>query len=346
MMNPSFRSFRRAGMVVLLGIGVLTGRAAFADTNVVNEKFWVVDGTDDPATNASSITVSLKKQPMGAFTELAFSYNIDGTNVVPVCVVKGSGEIDLAVPNNPFGGSYFMTGYWDCDAGYVPTMLITNLDIRLKGGREPVVELRGQISNQLSMEAKDFELIVFVPKPQLMQAELSYTLTATADFCVDQVIHTNADNFQVARIGSNYLSPETNENDTARFVTSVSATCVLEFCGGGTSSSTCYGLADQDSLIITNRLPRLGGNRLSLVNSGVSGTNTPTLSVRYMSPSPGELKPQGLEVATADPTVENVNYWGNWRKVKGTYNANKKVTKVKYLLQATTPAALSCNNSF
>jgi hypothetical protein len=70
-------------------------------------------------------------------TELALSYNIDGTNVVPVCVVKGRGEIQMAVPNRPFGGSFFLTGYWDCDAGYVPMMMISNLDIRLKGGRRP-----------------------------------------------------------------------------------------------------------------------------------------------------------------------------------------------------------------
>src|SRR5579859_7289326 len=139
MMNPSFRNFCSAGVMALVGIGAMTGRAAFADTNVVNERFWVIDGTDDSATNASSIAVSVDRHAMGAFTELAFSYNIDGTNVVPVCVVKGSGEIQMAVPFGPFGGSFFLTGYWDCDAGYVPTMVISNLDIRLKGGRAPMV---------------------------------------------------------------------------------------------------------------------------------------------------------------------------------------------------------------
>jgi hypothetical protein len=114
-MNRSFRSFCRVGVIALVGIGAMAACAAFADTNLVNKKFWVVDGTDDSATNASSITVSTNGYAVGAFTELAFSYNIDGTNVVPVGVVKGSGEIQMAVPYGPFGGSFFLTGYWDCD---------------------------------------------------------------------------------------------------------------------------------------------------------------------------------------------------------------------------------------
>ena len=146
-MNRSFRSFCRVGVIALVGIGAMTGRAAFADTNLVTEKSWVINGTDDPATNASSIAVTVNGHAMGAFTELAFSYNIQGTNVVPVGVVKGSGEIQMAVPFGPFGGSFFLTSYWDCDAGYVPAMTISNLDIRLKGGKTPVVEMKGQISD-------------------------------------------------------------------------------------------------------------------------------------------------------------------------------------------------------
>jgi hypothetical protein len=345
-MNCNFRSFRPVVVLALVGIGAVTGRAAFADTNLVNEKFWAVDGTDDSATNASSIAVTVKGQAMGAFTELAFSYNIDGTNVVPVCLVKGSGEIQMAVPNGPFGGSFFLTGYWDCDAGYVPTMVISNLDIRLKGGKEPMVELKGKISNQVSMAAKNFELMVFVPKPQLMKAELNYTLMATTDFCVDEIVHTNEDNFQVARMASNYLSPATNENDVARFVKGTSQTCVLEFCGGGSQKSICYVLADQDSLVVTNHSPRLGGNPITLMNDGSSSNNTPTLAVRFMNPSPGQIRPQGLESASSDPTAENVSYWGDWVGEKGTYRAKKKVEKMRYILEVSSPGSLSCDYSY
>lgn len=344
MMNSSFRSFYRASVVALLGISALTCRAAFADTNVVSEKSWVIDGTDDPATNASSMAVSLKKHAVGAFTELVFSYNIDGTNVVPVCVVKGSGEIQMAVPHGPFGGSFFLTGYWDCDAGYVPTMLISNLDIRLKGGKAPMVLLKGKISNQLSMASKNFEMMVFAPKPQLMQAELNYTLKATADFCVDEIIHTNQDNFPIARMASNYLSADTNENDVARFVKVTSQTCVLGYCRT-VRKAFCYAVTNQDSLVVTSHPPKLGGNRISLVNTGAA-TNTPTLEVRFMAPGPGHIRPQGVESATADPTAENVSYWGNWAGAKGTYRAKQRVAKMRYILQVIPPGSLSCDYSY
>ncbi len=344
-MNPSFRSSCRVGVIALVGIGAMAACAAFADTNVVNEKFWVVDGTDDLATNASSITVSTNGYAVGAFTELAFSYNIDGTNVVPVGVVKGSGEIQMAVPYGPFGGSFFLTGYWDCNAGYVPTMVISNLDIRLKGGKAPTVLMKGKIFNGVSMAAKDFQMMVFVPKPQLMQAELKYTLTATTNFCVDELIHTNQENFEVARMASNYLSPEVNENDRARFVKVTSHICVLDFCRT-TRKSFCYALADEDGLVITNKPPKLGGATIWLMNGGSSSSNVPTLAVKFTNPSSGQIRPQGLESASSDPTAENVSFWGNWHNVKGTYRAKKKVAKVRYMLEVSTPGTLSCDYNY
>ncbi|MGD1020660.1 MAG: hypothetical protein ABSA12_15200 [Verrucomicrobiia bacterium] len=347
-MNCNFRSFRRVVVIALVGIGVMARHTAFADTNLVNQKFWVINGTDDLATNASSIVVTVNGHAMGAFTELAFSYNIDGTNVAPVGVIKGSGEIQMAVPYGPFGGSFFLTGYWDCDAGYVPTMSISNLDIRLKGGRTPVVEMKGQISNPVSMSAKDFELIVFAPnprKPQLMEAEVSYTLTATTNFCVDEIIHTNQDNFEVVRMAANYLSPETNENDVARFVRVTSHICVLEYCET-TRKSFCYALANEDSLVITNKPPSLGQNTIWLMNNGSANSSAPTLAVEFMKPSTGQLRPQGLISASTDPTAENVSFWGNFRDVKETYRARKKVTKVRCLLKVSTPVALSCDYNY
>ncbi|HVM59365.1 MAG TPA: hypothetical protein VMV72_00730 [Verrucomicrobiae bacterium] len=342
MMNRYCSSFRRVGAIALAAIGLMATRTSQADTNLVNRKSWVVDGTDDPATNASLITVTVNGHPMGAFGELAFSYNIEGTNVLPVGVVKGSGEIKLALPNGPFGGSFFLTGYWDCDAGYLPTMTISDLDIRVKGGKKAVVEMKGKISNGVTMAAKDFELIMMMPEPQLVQAEVSYRLMATADVCVDDVIHTNQDNFQIARMASNYLSAEENENNVARFSKVTSHTCVLEYCNT-TTKTFCYGLANQDSLVLTNKPPSLGAPAIWLVNNATANTNAPTLGVKFLVPSKGTIKPQGLEQATADPTAENVSFWGNWRKAKASYRAGKKVTQVRYMLVVKTPGRLSCD---
>ena len=101
------------------------------------------------------------------------------------------------------------------------------------------------------MYAKDFELTMLVPQPQLMEAEVSYTLTATTDFCVDEIVHTNQDNFQVVGMASNYLSPEMNESDKARIVVVTSHTCELEFCQT-VRKSFCYALANEDRSVITN----------------------------------------------------------------------------------------------
>jgi len=342
MMNRCWSSFPTLATIALMGIGVTAGRAIYADTNLVDEKSWVVVGTDDLSTNASGIAVSVNGHAMGTFGELAFSYILEGTNAVPVGVVKGSGEIQLAVPNGPFGGSFFLTGYWDCDAGYVPTMTISNLDIRVKGGKKAVVEMKGRISNGVSMAAKDFELMMMMPKPQEMEAQVSYQLMATTDFCVDEIIHTNQDNFQVARMAGNYLSAETNDNDILRFSRVTSHTCVLDYCNR-TTKSFCYHLVNQDSLILTNKPPQLGGRAIWFVNDGATNSNTPTLAVKFMTPSSGQIHPQGLESATADPTAENVSVWGNWHSVKGTYRNKKKVASVRCILEALSPQPLSCD---
>jgi hypothetical protein len=215
----------------------------------------------------------------------------------------------------------------------------------LKGGKAPALVLKGKISNGVSMAAKDFELMMLVPQPQLMEAELSYTLTATTNFCVDDIIHTNRDNFELARMASNYLSPETNEDDIVRFVKVTSHTCVLEYCET-TRKSFCYALTDEDRFVITNGTPGLGGNTIWLMNDGTVNTNSPTLAIKFMSPGLGVIKPQAVVNASSDPTAENVSYWGNWRSVKETYRAKKKVTKVRYMLEVGSPGTLSCDYNY
>jgi hypothetical protein len=83
-----------------------------------------------------------------------------------------------------------------------------------------------------------------------------------------------------------------------------------------------------------------------LMNDGSSNTNTPTLAVRFMAPAPGSIRPQGLESASSDPTAENVSYWGDWAGVKGTYRANKKIGKMRYMLQVSSPGSLSSDYSY
>ncbi len=82
------------------------------------------------------------------------------------------------------------------------------------------------------------------------------------------------------------------------------------------------------------------------MNNGSANTNAPTLAVRFMTPPPGQIRPQGLESASADPTAENISFWGNWHTAKGTYRGGKKVAKMRYMLEVIPPGALSCDYAF
>src|SRR6266853_136568 len=149
---------------VLLGICAIMCESAMADTNLVDNGFWVIDGTDDTGTNPTNITLSVDGHPVSSFSELILSYNVGGSGVVTVCTIKGSGGIRLSLPPpGEFGGTFFTTGYQDCDEGLIPTMSITDLDIRAKKGKNGDVQFKGKISNFTSMEAKDFTMTFSPP---------------------------------------------------------------------------------------------------------------------------------------------------------------------------------------
>src|ERR1017187_1711603 len=145
------------GIVILLGICAIAGRNAFADTNLVDNGFWVIDGTDDTGPNPTNVALTVNGHPVGSFSELILSYNVGGSGVVAVATIKGSGGIRLSLPPpGVFGGTFFTTGYQDCDEGLIPTMSIIQLDIRTRPGKRGDAQLKGKISNFTSMEGKDF----------------------------------------------------------------------------------------------------------------------------------------------------------------------------------------------
>src|SRR5258708_32781011 len=132
---------------VLLGIGAISGQSTFGDTNLLDNGFWVMDGTDDTGPNPTNIALSVDGHAVSSFSELVLSYNVGGSGVVAVCTIKGSGGIRLSLPPpGEFGGTFFTTGYQDCDEGLIPTMSITVLDIRAKNGPVGDVHLNGKIS--------------------------------------------------------------------------------------------------------------------------------------------------------------------------------------------------------
>ena len=336
------KSFHFAA-IILLGIGAVASRQAFADTNLVDKDAWVIDGTDDTGPTPGNITMSVKGQAAGAFSELAISYDVVGTGVVTVCTIKGSGEIRLSLPPpGEFGGSFFTTGYWDCDEGFVPTMSITELDIRFKGGKHKRVQLKGKISNGTSMAAKDFTMTLYPPQSDSMRADVRYKLIATRDFCVDQTTHTNQDDFPGVRMAANFLSASEQDNDQARYIKTVGKDCFFVGCITR-KKSFCNDLVNEDGFIITNTPPRLGNSTIWLVHTQPSPRNTPTLRVKFRSPVRGRFRPQGFVTASADPTEQNVSFWGNWIDAKPQYRDRHKVGKFYYTLEVIPAEALTCD---
>ena len=335
------RGFRFAA-VIFLGLGMVASHRVLADTNLLTKADWVVDGTDDTGTNAASINMSVNGNAMGAFSELAVSFNVGGTGIVKVCTITGAGEIRLALPPpGQFGGSFYTTGYWDCEAGFIPTMTITELNIREKGGKKELLEFKGKISNLVSMAAKDFTMTLLPPQTNSFRAELSYSLYAISDFCIDQTNHTNKDDFQVARMAANFVDTGTQQNDEVRFVKITSKTCFYYGCITKTKTY-CTNLVNQGGFVIDNP-PRLGGGTVWLLHTQPLPQETPTLIGRFSSPSRGRLRPQGYVTASADPSVQNVGFWVDWIDAKASYRNKKRIGKFCYTLEVDSPRALSCD---
>src|ERR1017187_2170678 len=329
-------------VILCFGICMIAGDAVLADTNLVNKQSWVVDGTDDTNANAANISMSVNGHAMGSFSKLMLSYDVGGSGVVAVCTMTEIGEIRMALPPpGEFGGSFFLTSYWDCNAGFVPGMTITDLDIREKGGKKGLLEFKGKISNLVSMASKGFTMTFLPPQTDAFRAELSYSLFATTDFCVDQATHTNSDDFQVARMTSNYISPDVQQNDETRFVKIIRKACFVYGCVTKTKTY-CTNVVNQDEFLI-NDPPRLGGGTVWLAHTQPLPQETPSLLLRLNSPGHSRTRPQGLVTASADPTAQNVSFWADWIDAQASYRNKRRIGKFKYTLEVDSPKQLSCD---
>jgi hypothetical protein len=278
----------------------------------------------------------------GSFSELLISYDVGDTGVVAVATIKGTGEISMALPPpGVFGGSFFTTGYWDCNAGFIPSVSITELDVRERGGRVKELYLRGKASNFVSMSARDFTMTIYPPTLDSFRANVSYTLIATTNFCVDQVTHTNQDDFEVVRMASNYVSTNVNENDETRYIKQTAHDCYVYFCTTRTKAF-CNTLTNADGFVIDDP-PRLGQSTVNFVHTQDLSAETPTLTVHLISPPSGRIMPQCYLTPSTDPTAQNVNFWGNWINARPEYRNRQRVGRFSYTLEVDSPRAMACD---
>ena len=344
MLFVCFGRFRGFGFAVLLGMGAVLNQAALADTNLVDNGTWVVDGTDDTGPNPTNITLTVNGDAVGPFSELAFSYNVGGSGVVAVCTITGSGAIRLSLPPpGLFGGTFYLATYEDCDLGLLPPMAITELEIRTKKGKKDSLEMKGKLSNFSSMESKDFELTFDTPDVDSVSAEVQYSLTATRDICISQTNHDAADDFHAVSMAANYISPSVQENDLARFIRITNKTCFFYGCVI-TKKSLCESLVNTNGYLVN--APRVLGNpNIILAHTQPVPTNTPTLMVAFRQPSRGVIKTQGFVNETVDPADQNVVVWGDWVKAKDEYKNKRKIGKFRYTLSVSPPQTFSCDDT-
>jgi hypothetical protein len=330
-----------AGALLILFSGTLSG---LADTNLFNDGTWIVDGATDPGPNPSDINIVTNGLPAGAFSELKFSYNIDGANFVRVFSIKGNGLLQPTLPPpGEAGGAFTIGSYWDCDQGFVGPMAVTEIALGGKPRGKRRLELRGKLSNINSMRADDLVLLFLPVETNSVRVDVHYKLRATRDFCVDRTDDDVQDEFRAVTMLANYLSAETNDNDLVRYQKVVDKFCVGSSCTVK-KHSYCVALTNATGFIINNPRP-LAEKTASLFHTQTAPRNTPSLHVSFRSPAKRQIKLQGSVVQSADPSDQNVQLWGNWVDVKRHYNGGQKIGNFRFTLKAEAPRSPNCDRT-
>jgi hypothetical protein len=315
----------------------------FADTILFNDGTWIVDGGTDTSSNPSEINIVSNAVPVGAFSQLTFLFNIDGTNFVPVFFIKGSGALQpLLPPPGEAGGSYAIGSYWDCDQGFIGPMAVTEIDLGGKPKGKGHLQVTGKLSNNNSLQADNLSLSFQPVKSNSVRVDVSYKLTATRDFCVDRTNDDVQDEFRTVTMQASYLSPEINDNDLVRYQKVVDKFCIGSDCTITKQHSFCVGLTNGMGYVV-NKPRQLAEKTVSLFHTQTTPRNTPSLHVSFRSPAKRRIKLQGFVTQSTDPIERNVQLWGNWVDIKGHYNGGQKVGNFRYRLKAEPPRSPNCD---
>ena len=328
-------------LLIFLG-SCLIALAARADTTLFNNGVWIIQGATDPATNAVGIVVTVGGIPAGTFSELKISHAFTGAGFPQIFSVKGTGEFQpvLPPPGVP-GGSFFLTEYWDCGTGFVPGLFITQLDLDPNTTGSQALNFTGRVTNQNSMQGDDLKLRFYDPSVSSVSVGVSYSLTATRDFCIDQSRQAQRQGFPAARMRTNFINGNINQNDLLRYITVAYKQCDCCSCWK-INGSVCGPLNNLDLYLVCFQ-DNLRDPRLWFVHQSPLPDYTPTLITRFKKPSPKNIQPQGFGASTTSPAVENVGLWGNWKSVKQSYTTGQKVGKFNFNFQAIPPGTYNCD---
>jgi len=329
-------------VIVLVAIGLVP---AHAETNLLDSATWTIVGTDDAGPDPRNIAILVDNVQVGAFSEVNFSYNFTGIGTTQVFSIKGNGALQPILPPPSVPGAHVaLVSYWDCEQGLIPPMDVVELSWKSKVAGKPVLDVRGKISNQNSMQATDVRLRFLTPETNSVSVEMQFQLKATRDFCVDLTKHPTQEEFRVVTFLGNYVSTNVNENDQVRYVKDNSTDCGPFIDCGTSKESVCVSLTNEERYLF-NKPQRLADPRIWFIHRQATPQDTPTLIAEFHAPGKGRFKPQGFVIPTADPSEENVRFWGNWVDAKRNYNSGKKVAKFRFTLSAEPPREFGCEQS-
>jgi len=293
---------------------------------------WAVWCASDSGAAPRSMAVSVRGGSPRSCSELKVRHRMEGLGEPQVFSIKGIGALRPALPPpGAFGATFYASGYWDCELGLRQTLAIESLDVSLDPSEPGALRFAGRAANPPTLEAPDFVLRLEPPSAGKVGAALEYTLVAAGDVCVQPEKQARNEGFRVARAASNYISEAVHDSDGVAYVDRDGRT-------------VCAALANREDFAVAAPRP-LGDAPLALVHRGPRPRATPTVTLRFVEPPPGEVTPQGYVTGTLDPDADNIDLWGNWDNARTRYRAGERIARFRYHIEARAPEPPRCDAS-
>jgi putative hemolysin len=333
-------SFLPAWGIVLWSLAAFPARSN-ADTVLYNDGTWIVSGIDGASTNSHQIAVSVAGQPAGDFTEIAV-FRAFGGGSPQVYSIQADGGLQPAVaPTGVLGGTYHLTGYWDCFGNERSDLRFISLNIQSNTKKFSSLKFNGTVSNGTSIQATDLGMTLDMPNDQTVRLDVRYTLYATASVCVDQWQQQSNQGFQVVRIAANYISNEIKENDGFQVKGFLGPFCDCCDCWWD-KGYICSTFTNQTGSVLPYSAA-MSGSQLLVLHRQSGPNNTAALRVTMKNPSSSNCSVQGATVFSIDPAAHNVDTWINWDKAKSQYTPGQKIRPIRFVLQAELPQPEQCD---
>ena len=326
------------GFVLWLAGGVPVWGAS--ETVVYNDGVWLVTGVDEVGPALDRISVYVGGLPGGTFTELTVSH-LFGASFPVVYSFHADGRLQPAVPpTGVLGGSFRLTGYWDCYSGAQMGLRISTLDIQPNTKNYKYLKFTGRLDNGTTLSASDLKMKLELPNDGSVRMSVQYSLYALDFLCVDPEFQYLGDGFHVATMHSRYLGPGANLNDGARVKGYLGESCDCCDCDPITGQ-ICTGFSNRTGYVFPYQV-WMAGSQVAMLHTQYTPQNTPALSIELKQPGRSNCSVQGYTELSADPTTDNVELWANWDFAATQYEPYQKIRKFKFDLIAQPPGLENC----